>query len=132
MTAESKHTPGPWHYKPTTIGHPDNRINPVITTGFDQPHYIARVGWAGSTIQSMTSLAPATFEEAEANARLISAAPDMLAALERLLSLSTTELHFALTECCTGHCEPGNCAQANARAAIAKALSPSTGKTTGG
>ena len=88
--ATDSSTPIPWYYKPTTLGHPDNRINPIITTGFDgidQAHYVARIGWAGSTIPGMTSLTPATFEEAEANAQFIVRAVNNHAKLLKLLEL---------------------------------------------
>ncbi len=85
------HTPLPWHYTPTTIGHPDNRINPII--GADNADtgvaYIARVGWQGSTIPGMTSLTPQTFEEAESNACLIVLGANYHARLlEALVNLS--------------------------------------------
>ena len=55
----STHTPGPWHYETGDDG-------AVIYTGFT----IAKIPIDGSDWQS--------------NARLIAAAPDLLAALERL------------------------------------------------
>ena len=55
----STHTPGPWHYETGDDG-------AVVYTGFT----IAKIPIDGSDWQS--------------NARLISAAPDLLAALERL------------------------------------------------
>ena len=79
------HTPGPWDYKRTTIGHPDNAINPMVTS--DGGQFIARIGWEGSTVPYMSSLTPHTFDEAEANARLIAAAPDLLKAAEFALKV---------------------------------------------
>ena len=70
------HTPGPWTYEPITLGHPSNRANRVVGS---PTNYIARLFSADSTLQGMTSRAPAP-DEAEANARLIASAPDLLAA----------------------------------------------------
>lgn len=60
----SAYTPEPWRYRPCTIGHPDNALNPMIDAG---GMYIARLHSQESTIFGMTSLAPGR-EEAEANA----------------------------------------------------------------
>ncbi|KKK92992.1 hypothetical protein LCGC14_2697330 [marine sediment metagenome] len=85
----AEHTPGPWYYRPTNFGHPDNRINPIVEVDQNKMGgvaYICRVGWQGSTIPGMTSLTVATLEEAEANAKLLAAAPQMLAALKAIVS----------------------------------------------
>lgn len=81
----AKHTPGPWRYDRITIGHEDNWKNPVVQY---EGGYIGRVGWQGSTIRGMSSLTPETLEEAEANARLIAAAPDLLAFVSEVASYS--------------------------------------------
>ena len=85
-----EHTPGPWSYKPVNIGHPDNAINPMVSS--DSGLFIARIGWQGSTVPYMSSLTPETFDEAEANARLIAAAPDYDDLLERFTTYIQTKL----------------------------------------
>lgn len=61
-----KHTPGPWRRNGYQIEGP--RLGFVIATATSP-----RIGWA-----------PRTHEEALANARLIAAAPDLLAAAKRI------------------------------------------------
>lgn len=69
---DSKHTPGPWRYQ----AYPDL----FIVYGSDHVQ-VVKTSWH-SSIREAYPLKP----EAEANARLIAAAPDMLAALERIAS----------------------------------------------
>jgi len=71
------HTPGPWEFKRCTIGHPDNAKNPIVNGG---GFHICRIFCTGSKMPGMSSLAPGDIEVAEANAKLIAAAPDLLAA----------------------------------------------------
>lgn len=84
-TTKAAFTPGPWTFKRCEIGSPDNARNPMVRCS-SRTHdgrdiaYIARLSCEESTIPGMTSLAPSLLE-AEANARLIAAAPDLLAAL---------------------------------------------------
>ena len=59
---ESKHTPGPWHYAPDTLVGPMIGANGCITTLNHNGHR--------------------SEAEAEANAHLIAAAPDMYEALQ--------------------------------------------------
>jgi ATP/maltotriose-dependent transcriptional regulator MalT len=74
--------------------------------------------WAndGNTEIARTS-SDVSIHEEEANAHLISAAPDLLSALERLLQISQEELDQSATHDGLVNCE----ALANARVAIAKA-----------
>lgn len=81
MTTKTKgtHTPGPWKYERITIGHPDNWRNPIVTA---PGNYIARLFCAESTVAGMTADGLTTLDEAEANAALIAAAPDLLEACQ--------------------------------------------------
>ena len=81
MTTTATHTPGPWTYRPCTIGHPNNRRNPIVSS---EGNYIARVCSQESTLPGMTSRAPDA-ATAEANARLIAAAPALLVACRAAL-----------------------------------------------
>ena len=74
-------TLGPWRYKPVTVGHPDNRRNPIVTAA---GRNIARLFSDEATVPGLISNAP-TALEAEANARLIAAAPDLYRAVVALL-----------------------------------------------
>lgn len=60
---EQQHTPGPWHYRIADNG------TPIVETASGEQE-VARGGYEGP------------IAEGEANARLIAAAPDLLAALE--------------------------------------------------
>lgn len=68
----SNHTPGPWEYSWGCFG-------------------LKVTACAGNTIQTIASVQtfiPEFSPEAESNARLISAAPDLLAALEEIVGYS--------------------------------------------
>lgn len=90
----SKHTLGPWKAKGEKYG---KTIDIFGNDGTDQP-----IAWADSD-----DIDP---KEAKANARLIAAAPDLLAALERLFK-QTSE----------GNAPCGEDTREAVRAAIAKA-----------
>jgi hypothetical protein len=68
---EAKHTPGPWHSEPDGMGD-------ITIASSRDPLAIAAV--VNGSFMAMGGHA----EEFEANARLITAAPDMLAALQAL------------------------------------------------
>lgn len=80
MTQTSKHTPGPWRVEESTTliwgrCDPDDKT----TYGMGIPVAEVRLGstrWNGPTIG---------WNEAEANARLIAAAPEMLEALAKMV-----------------------------------------------
>lgn len=91
----SQHTPGKWTYSRINIGHPDNAKNPIVSS---PSNYIARLFSSESTLMGMTSRGP-SLEEAEANARLIAAAPELLAALEDLVNDSPYACDSDLCEC---------------------------------
>lgn len=95
---ENKHTPGPWHVF-------DNRTD----KSFDR-YDVARIG-VGSKLDSDVAncygfASERTDEEVLANARLIAAAPDMLAALQEIVARNEIQHWFNLDQ---------------ARAAIARA-----------
>jgi hypothetical protein len=95
------HTPGPWNMKKTD--------RPGMEPRYDVLHGIHYVA------DPMTSSAYRDGAETLANAHLIAAAPDLLAALEHLLSV--------YVECVEPTCPFGEAATAEqaARAALAKA-----------
>ena len=71
---ESKHTPGPWVYDPLRK---EYRGAKTLVWG--------PKGCGYGTIANCSLSAASTFEEAAANARLITAAPELLAELESLV-----------------------------------------------
>lgn len=92
------HTPGPW----TTLTYNENTLHAEIMSG---DVCLARIPhW------------PLANDESQANARLISAAPDLLSTLEKLLSRAE-KLDQSATHDGLQNCE----AIANAREAIRKA-----------
>jgi hypothetical protein len=94
-----KHTPGPWDFS-THLGMSECVIHgPKIMTH----HAVVPFASSGNGSQ----------QQAESNARLISAAPDLLAALQQCLVIVDAHRKTALGE--------GDIAAMNARAAIAKA-----------
>lgn len=64
----AKHTPGPWQANETFINNAKNRF------------YVKQRGWGGELIADCGIVS----EEVEANANLIAAAPELLAALHEL------------------------------------------------
>ena len=76
---EAKHTPGPWRVEGgTTLIWGD--CNPDDTTSYGLGYPIAE---CRHTPAASWSRGPSKYEEAEANARLISAAPELLELIER-------------------------------------------------
>lgn len=65
----SKHTPGPWELRGRTVKGPHPRYEGELRT-------VASAQWSKGTWK----------DEAEANARLIAAAPDMLQALQEMIA----------------------------------------------
>lgn len=131
----STHTPGPWHFTPETTGG-KYRITAVADSQAMQRYWAqnntpeesrhfrgVQICTQGQTYNgSGERYGPQiTFDLAEAcaNARLIAAAPELLAALQRLLDMpreQDMETHIHIT------CMPSDIEQA--RAAIAKATQP--------
>lgn len=60
-------TPTLWRFSPCTLGHPNNRLNPIVDS--DQYH-ICRMFYVDA-MAGMTSRAPDLLSEAEANAAFI-------------------------------------------------------------
>ena len=75
---EAKATPGPWR---------------VL-----DPEQLGREIYAGNILIAITFYMGLSYQEGGANARLIAAAPDLLAALERLIIWRQTETPFELLE----------------------------------
>ena len=91
---ESKHTPGPWEYVPSTEHH-----GPYVTTGADMTYgdiadcYVMSKPAEWSTRNGGDSKPiPHQHERADANARLIAAAPDLLEAATAALGMLTGNL----------------------------------------
>ncbi len=110
----SKHTPGPWRFSDNTKWW---KTNPFSVT-------VPKKGVHGTAVANIPARATISMEEAQANARLIAAAPDLLEALDSLARYADTcELFIKETH-------PGKAAAlrervTNARAAIAKATGES-------
>ena len=81
---ENRHTPGPWRY---------SHAGPVMR-GYSQPFAIAQVGEA-NLIAGCFGDVRGGADTAEANARLISAAPDLLAALEEIVRIGRSHGRYA-------------------------------------
>ncbi len=97
----SKHTPGPWRIKQSDSG-----------------HWFVVSGGTGNPIAQ--TLRKVWRTEDEANARLIAAAPDLLAALEKLAQYADT-CELFLRETHPGKADALGKRVSCARAAIAKA-----------
>jgi hypothetical protein len=123
MTTTAKHTPGPWGAHPHMDGKPDFSGNVTDCS----PEFVAHTVYigAGETLLAEVSAYRFTdgmgvgyprvsdFAENVANARLIAAAPDLLATLESVLRLQKVEEIESY-----GHIEP---ILHNARVSIARA-----------
>lgn len=112
--SENKHTPGPWRYEPGG-GHAYNRIigsESVQVNGWPEP--INGVSNASYSDRICENLGDINLPGPAANARLIAAAPELLAALDRIESEANVE-----------EVDPDDCRETIkqiARAAIDKAL----------
>lgn len=104
---KSNHTPGPW----SLYG--------------DRPVHICSMSVAAPTIATVNiDNSLPNYEETEANARLIAAAPDLLAALENIVQ-NFDMGDFIITVAAQGEDTPEHRANLDfARAAIAKATDP--------
>jgi len=99
----SEHTPGPWQIESRFVG-------PLVITAECRPE----IDKSGKL--EIAHVGAETFMVANANARLIAAAPDLLAALEDILKVAEADLAL------TSNPHPMREAVVNsARAAIAKA-----------
>ena len=123
MTEEAKHTPGPWEYIPSNENH-----GPYVSNGWG----------AGDICDCYTMSKPSELavcnggtskpihfqhEEADANARLIAAAPELLEALEqcqKALSMMITPAQIEQTSTLQAFAIATE-AEAKARGAISKA-----------
>lgn len=76
--AKPPHTPGPWEWLGETVANNRNENSTQIISRYDDGSVrgtLAQVGRDGGTYEK---------DEAQANARLIAAAPDLLAALKEV------------------------------------------------
>lgn len=105
----TQHTPGPWIFSPTYQDEEGNWFVSVIREGGGKP-FIAKVGGR-------------TQEEAEANARLIAAALELLTACERALARIEAEEETAM--------DTGDHAMAKVYAAEASHLTAAIAKAKG-
>ena len=105
--SETKHTPGPWRVAPRS----DYPEHADINVDAGTRGYVALCGKAGD-------------EEAEANARLIAAAPELLDALRETLRALESHLDESCRDHGLGHrdmlCSCNQHEVVRARAAIAK------------
>jgi hypothetical protein len=107
MTAA--HTPGPWRHRKHNGEH-------IIdsTTQYGMPVYVA----------TLITVAPEQGDN-EANARLIAAAPELLATLQEMVDITEDECRLDHHGYCQAHylddTNNGGCRVANAKAAIIKA-----------
>ena len=97
----SKHTPGPWVARPYAKGIEGNDLMPSI------------FGPDGRSIASCGNAKMRSFETRDANARLIAAAPEMYAALKKIVGKGMHVTHDCARKCVCGFLD--------AKAAIAKA-----------
>ena len=114
MTTEKEHTPGSWDVEPAFEYAGEKSARGVYAELSDG----ARVMIAA--VAALNGIRP--YWEQEANARLIAAAPDLLAALQELLSRTGHSLGCPRNRL-AGPVEPCSCAYGRAAAAISKAQS---------
>lgn len=111
--SEAKHTPGPWYFVP----HSDDSGGHNVLT---EPHQKAGIHHPTSDFICSSGVCPNPWQhgavEAQANARLIAAAPDLLRALQALVE--RVDMNGGLGEYRGG---PGF-ALSNARKAITRAI----------
>ena len=102
MEATMKHTPGPWRIFPPehmcTVTAEGEMSDVVICRTWSPDHVASYVGF--------------TRDECLANAHLIAAAPDLLAALERLHAIASEALalagHATTPDGCPRKCQPSS------------------------
>jgi len=111
---QNKHTQGPWAFNPSidnTESYHGYHIGPPCMKGVAMDHQIDPIAYTSNSRFTVSS------EECLANAQLIAAAPEMLAALEKLTTLAASQLDQSATHDGLENCK----ALADARRAIAKA-----------
>lgn len=99
------HTPGPWRFNDNTQWW---KTNPFSVT-------VRKHGVHSATVANIPARATITPEEQQANARLIAAAPELLAALE------AADKWVAMYHTLAGHEAASECMSRVIRAAIKKA-----------
>lgn len=91
----SNHAPGPWRRLRTDLGHEFNQAGMLIDA---DGAYICRLFHPESPISGTTSLAPPV-DQAEGNADLIAAAPELLEACKMaLVEISTLQNALCISQ----------------------------------
>jgi hypothetical protein len=119
-----RHTPGPWEWLHDADGHAVRMGDAVDSPGRHESHNVWKCEHCIYPEESAAQRRQ--FQQAEANARLIAAAPDLLEALKMLADMSRWRCRCTTAEIESGHhvdCwkPEADVAGEAARAAIAKA-----------
>ena len=126
-TQAINHTPGPWTVEPSDSGDSSVGLAPtppvVFTTIPNREDRSIEIAVVGSTVYDNSEDGHnLSYGDADANGRLIAAAPDLLAALHRMLDCHQAAMDAAQSGASEVTHKPCKCGACHAaRAAIAKA-----------
>jgi hypothetical protein len=115
------HTPGPWVARLQTNVH-------GADLGWIIEHSNGRIGWASLAYADMNDEAGKDDPARDANARLIAAAPDMLAALQAICATASDLTEDVLCEFANDKSDPTAAEEARSMLAARAALSRATGE----